>query len=263
MPTVEFRKSFIETINKLNQEMMILLSNKNDEFSNINKNLHAFIHKRIDSLLILIQHDCLWDADIILRPIAEASVKINFISCGNEIERNKKVTEFWTDLAEINKLKRSNQTKDLLQTTDLKNEYLSALILSEEEENRLKSKWTKSERQKIEQPWSYNEMIKTIAKQTQKNEILCLARNFTQSSHLIHADETALGVIHDRIKRDEIDKEYQMNLHEIRLFSDCLSLYIWNLETLLKVYNEKPTVEIDSIFKNFIVENKKIKNQIK
>lgn len=263
MPTLEFRKSFIETVNKLNQEMVILLSNKNDEFSNINKNLHTFIHKRIDSLLILIQHDCLWDADIILRPIAEASVKINFIACGNEIERNNKATEFWTDLAEINKLKRSNQTKDLLQATDLKNEYLSAVILSEEEENRLKSKWTKSERQKIEQPWSYNEMIKTIAKQTQKNEILCLARNFTQSSHLIHADETALGVIHDRIKRDEIDKEYQMNLHEIRLFSDCLSLYIWNLETLLNVYDEKPTIEIKNIIKDFVKENEKIKIQIK
>ena len=263
MPTLEFRKSFIETVNKLNQEMVILLSNKNDEFSNINKNLHTFIHKRIDSLLILIQHDCLWDADIILRPIAEASVKINFIACGNEIERNNKATEFWTDLAEINKLKRSNQTKDLLQATDLKNEYLSAVILSEEEENRLKSKWTKSERQKIEQPWSYNEMIKTIAKQTQKNEILCLARNFTQSSHLIHADETALGVIHDRIKRDEIDKEYQMNLHEIRLFSDCLSLYIWNLETLLNVYDEKPTIVIKNIIKDFVKENEKIKIQIK
>ena len=87
MPTLDFRKSFIETVTKLNQEMVILLSNKNDEFSNINKNLHAFIHKRIDSLLILIQHDCLWDADIILRPIAEASVKINFIACGNESNR--------------------------------------------------------------------------------------------------------------------------------------------------------------------------------
>lgn len=263
MPTVEFRKSFIQTINNLNTEMVTLLSDKTDEFSNLNKNLHAFIHKRIDSILILIQHDCLWDADIILRPIAEASVKINFIACGSEVERNKKVSEFWTELAEINILKRSKQTKDLLQTTDIQDEYLVALILSDEDENKLKSKWTKSERQKIEQPWSYNEMIKTIAKQIQKDEILCLARNFTQSSHLIHADETALGVILDRTQRDDIDREYQINLHEIRLFSDCLSLYIWNLETLLNVYNQKPNVEIKEIIKDFISENEKIKIQIK
>jgi hypothetical protein len=88
MPTLEYRKSFIQTANKLNQEMVILLSN-NDKFTNINKSLHAFIHKRIDSLLILIQHDCLWDADIILSPIVEASVKINFIACGSEIEKTK------------------------------------------------------------------------------------------------------------------------------------------------------------------------------
>ncbi len=263
MPTAEFRQSFIQTMNNLNKEMIILLSNKADEFSNLNKNLHAFIHKRIDSLLILVQHDCLWDADIILRPIAEASVKINFIACGDEIERNKKVAEFWTELAEINILKRSNQTKDLLQATEIQHEYLSAVILSDEDENKLKTKWTKFERQKIEQPWSYNEMIKTIAKQIQKDEVLCLARNFTQSSHLIHADETALGVIHDRIQRNEIDREYQMNLHEIRLFSDCLSLYKWNLETLLKVYNQEPTIAINEIIKDFTNEEEKIKIQIK
>ena len=54
-----------------------------------------------------------------------------------------------------------------------------------------------------------------------------------------------------------------MNLHEIRLFSDCLSLYIWNLETLLNVYDEKPTIEIKNIIKDFVTENEKIKIQIK
>lgn len=43
-------------------------------------------------------------------------------------------------------------------------------------------------------------MIKILLKQTHKNEMLCLARNFTQSSHLIHDDEKSVGIIDDRIK---------------------------------------------------------------
>ncbi len=262
MPTIEFRKSFTEIINNLNLEMVSLLSEKNDDFSNLTKNLHAFIHNRIDSLLLLVQHNCLWDADIILRPIAEASVKIAYLSCGTSDERNKKVFQFWNDLAEINQLKRSKQTKDLLDKIELKSPILSNIVLDQPSEKFLSEKWPKSVRQKIEQPWSYNEMIKVIAQNLGQDEILCLARNFTLSSHLIHADETALGVIHDRTQRNVEDREDQINLHEIRLFSDCLTLYSWNLDTLLNLFEIKSKKEIKRKIEEFNLLATSIEQQI-
>ena len=194
----------------------------------------------------MVQNDCLWDADIILRPIAECPVKFAFISSFDEKTRNEKVHEFWGDLAEINRLKQSNQAKQILQLTNINSDLLSDIILDDEKYNILSEKWTKSTRQKKEQPWSYNEMIKTISVNYDFKEILGLARNFTQSSHLIHADETALGIISDRENRTDEEKEALMNLHEVRLLSDYVALYFWMVKVSSKLSNisiEKKLIE--------------------
>ncbi|MBS9461007.1 hypothetical protein KIM67_01200 [Flagellimonas sp. 389] len=203
---------------------------------------YTFIHNRTQTLFLLVQNDCLWDADIILRPIAECTVKFAFISSFDNPERNEKVREFWEDLAEINRLKQSKQAKQIIELTNIDSKFLSDIILEENEHRILSEKWTKSNRQRTEQLWSYNEMIKTISTNYDFKEILGLARNFTQSSHLIHADETALGVINDREQRTEEQREALMNFHEIRLLSDCVQLYLW----LVKVCSKLSDKELDS-----------------
>ena len=75
-------------------------------------------------------------------------------------------------------------------------------------------------------------MIKSLSKNNQSDMILCLHRVFTQSSHLIHADETALGVINDRKSRDDSIK--LEILHAKRLYSDCLALYGLSSISVLK-----------------------------
>lgn len=262
MPTKEYRDCFIHSINGMNTEMINLLSERPDNFSSLARHFHAFVHERINSLLVLVQNDCLWDADVILRSIAEASVKLVYLLCFNAEERDKKVSEFWNELAEINRLKQSKQAREILEKLNLNAKSISDLIMSESEEKILSEKWTKSNRQRIEQPWAYNEMIKVIAKESNKEKILCLSRNFTQSSHIIHADETALGVIWDREQRTNEEKEKQMNLHEIRLFSDCLSFYAWTLDSLLAVFNEKPKKSIELIISDFIEMTRIIEGKI-
>lgn len=252
MPTAELRKCFVQTVTELQSEMTNLLEDKTDEFSSLVLRLHAFAHKRMDALLVLVQNDCLWDAEMILRSIAEASVKLVYLSSAlSDEQRSQKVIEFWTDMAEINQLKRSKQTRELLSVTGFDSQVLTDIVLSDEREEELSAKWTKSKRQKIEQPWSYNEMIKSIAKSTNQEEILSLSRNFTQSSHFIHADETALGIITDRNMRETWDKEGQINLHEIRLLSDCISLYSWNLLTLAELFKFKTKREVKTIITKF------------
>ena len=242
MPTKEFRKLFRETIDSLHVTICDLTLDDNNDFYQLLRGYYAFIHKRTQTLFLLVQNDCLWDADIILRPIAECTVKFAFISSFDSSERNEKVREFWEDLAQINRLKQSKQAKQVIELTGIDSKFLSGIILEENEERILSQKWTKSNRQRTEQPWSYNEMIKTISKNYDFKEILGLARNFTQSSHLIHADETALGVIKDRENRTEKQREALMNLHEVRLLSDCVQLYFW----LVKVCCKLSDSEVDS-----------------
>jgi len=228
MPTKEFRKIFKDTHDSLHVSICELTLRKNDEFYKLLRSFYSFIHSRTKTLFLLVQNDCLWDADIILRPIAECTVKFAYISSFDETTRSEKVREFWEDLAEINKLKQSKQAKQIIELTNIDSAFLTDIVLNDEEEILLAEKWTKQTRQRKEQPWSYNEMIKTISVNYDFKEILGLARNFTQSSHLIHADETALGVILDRENnRTSEQREALMNLHEVRLLSDCIGFYFW------------------------------------
>ena len=131
-------------------------------------------------------------------------------------------------------MKQSKQAKaliDNLEDTNFDPLHIKPILLSDEELEILSKKWTRKNRQRIMQPWSYNEMIKKIAQSTNNKKIECLNRNFTQSSHLIHADETALGVINDRKNRPPEEKIALLVLHEIRLLSDSLSLYSESLST--------------------------------
>lgn len=240
MPTIEFRKSFIDTIDSIHLKICELTLEKDNDFYQLLREYYSFIHNRTQTLFLLVQNDCLWDADIILRPIAECTIKFAYVSSFDNPLREEKVKEFWGDLAEINKLKQSNQARQLIELTSIESKFLSDIVLNDNEYNALSGKWTKAKRQRTEQPWSYNEMIKTISTNYDFKEILCLARNFTQSSHLIHADETALGVIRDREIRTAEQKEALMNLHEVRLLSDCIAFYFW----LIKICSKLSEIEI-------------------
>lgn len=231
MPTGQLRKDFISSANEIDNGMRSLLID-DDIFSHFARNMHAFIHNRIDALFILIQTGCLWDADMILRSIAEASIKLIFVSIQSEEEREKKATEFWVDLSEINQLKQAKQAQsviDNLNKTNFNPLYIEQITLSKEELDELAKKWTKKNRQKIMQSWSYNEMVRQISIKTNNKAIESLARSFTQSSHFIHADETALGVINDRKNRPPEEKNALIILHERRLLSDSITLYSYPL----------------------------------
>lgn len=248
------KDKYLLAVDSITSEFIGILTNKSDDYAGIARHLHTFIHERIDSMQILISYNCLWDADILLRPIAEACVKLAYISCFNdENGNNEKVKEFWTDLSEINRLKESKQVVQILTETKIESNTLNDLIIHKEEEIALREKWTKSNRQKIEQSWSYNEMIKTISKEVNHREIFLLNRNFTISSHLIHADETALGVIQDRKIRENKDKLLSQNSHIGRLYNDSITLYLWILKLTADFYKveliEKLQSHIDEYYK--------------
>ena len=149
----KYRSSFILNSNSICSELIYLLEDKNDDFAILSRNLHSFIHERVDSLFVLVQNGCLWDADVILRSIAEASVKLVFVSNFSTVnDRNSKALEFWNDLGEINRLKQSKQARQLLSNTEIENTLIDDMIMSEDEERELGKKWTKSVRQRTEQP---------------------------------------------------------------------------------------------------------------
>jgi len=62
------------------------------------RQLAVSCHLTSESALLLIEHGCLWDAEILIRSVTEGTAKFAFMAIGTCEERAKKVKEYWIDL---------------------------------------------------------------------------------------------------------------------------------------------------------------------
>jgi hypothetical protein len=240
---------FASLVNQITDEYIVLLDKENDNYSVFVGNMIVFIHERIEAMVVLIKNNLYWDADIMLRPIAEASIKILYVAHCDD--KDNKVKEFWTDLSEINQLRQSKQAEDIHRILNIDSGNLLNLILPDIEKLRLLNKWNKKTKQKISQSWSYKSMIQSLSKSMENEGILCLHKLFTQSSHLLHADDMALGVIRDRKGRSIADQKKATNNHKKRLYSDSLTLYLLTIIEVYKVYGREKSFNLKKIIATY------------
>lgn len=95
-----------------------------------------------------------------------------------------------------------------------------------EQEEGLKMKWTKKERQRVEQKWSFNEMLNSLATSYKGNSfemLRGLAYEYRMCSHITHGDETGVNIIEERKARIENEKNDVHRGHFLKLLSNCLS----------------------------------------
>jgi hypothetical protein len=191
--------------------------------------LIEFVISRLETVVTLIMDNRIWDAEIILRSALETFVKFLFITTANKEEQEIRIHEFWNSLAEINSLKQSNQAQRNLKYfghSELHRTAYSPMILFKKIETELRAKWTKPERRKIEQKWSFSEMIFSISKQYEGKGlemVLALSYSYRMSSHVSHGDEMGILIIKERESRTKEEYEIAMAAHYCRLLSDCLS----------------------------------------
>lgn len=191
--------------------------------------LVEFILTRLDTVIDLAEEDKIWDAEIVLRSALETFTKLIFITTAEKEEQLKRIEEYWISLAEINSLKMSDQARRNLEHFGYSEAHRIAylpLILPEEHELALKSKWTKVERQKVEQKWSFSEMIFSISKShkgTPLEMLITLTHSYRMSSHVMHGDEMGIKIIKERERRSEEERDKANIGHYLRLLSDSLT----------------------------------------
>ncbi len=216
-----------ETINANNLLLFNIIRDHLEEFKPVYP-LVEFILCRIETIFELIQHDKLWDAEIILRAIIESFVKFSYISFASNDEKNIRLNEFWNELEEINLLKISDQAKLNLkytQDSEIHKISYSPLIMPEDIENKLREKWPRKKRQEIESKWSFTNIVKEISAKFKGTplEIWELAtHSYRICSHIAHGDETGLAIIAERNSRTQDEQNRAFCGHFIRLVDDCL-----------------------------------------
>lgn len=223
---LEITQKYFEVINLNNLELIAILRDHIDEVNPIYP-LIEFVISRLETVTTLVIDDRIWDAEIILRSALETFTKFLFITTAEKDEQKKRIEEYWISLAEINKLKLSEQGKKNLKhfgNSELHRLAYLPLVLSEEDENELRKKWTKSERQKVEQKWSFTEMILSISKAYEGKPLemlITLTHSYRMSSHVMHGDETGILIIKERESRSQEEYQKAHAGHYLRLLSDC------------------------------------------
>lgn len=186
-----------------------------------------FIISRLSTVITLAVQDNNWDAEIIYRSALEAIIKFTFIvSASDEIERKQRIKEYWEDLCEINSIKQSEQAKKCLSlygNDKALRLIFSPMVLPDEEEARLRLKWPRLERKKLEQKWSFSEIIVSLSRSfvdKSGESFIGLGHNYRYASHVTHADETGVLIIEERVQRPDGEREIADFAHYIKLLSD-------------------------------------------
>lgn len=241
---------YFEAINISNLKLFEVIANNQEKCRPIYP-LVEFIIERLETVTTLVLQERLWDAEIILRSALEVFIKLMFITSSDENEQQNLLNEFWNDLGEINALKESEQAKKNLQEfghIEIHKLAFSPLLLPEEFESQLKNKWTRVNRQKVEQKWSFTEIVKYLSKNyrgSAVSQIVGLLHSYRIGSHLAHGDETAILVIAERRSRSEEQQEIVNSSHYLRFLSDSFSFCNWAARETMMFIKEDPKFFIE------------------
>lgn len=185
---------------------------------------------RCQSVNVLLQVWKLWDADIVMRSALECVTRFIFIGIATPEERQHRIYEYVVGLNEIEELQRSEKAKSFVSVSadDIGAMLVGGVVLSPEREAELRTRWPKSRRHVIKQKWSFSEMAREITGfqdgLLDLTSYKALLHSYGLSSHLIHADQTAIDLICDREARAPEVREVLEQAHYARLATEQVSM---------------------------------------
>jgi hypothetical protein len=191
--------------------------------------LHYYA-ERCQSLNLLLQEWKLWDCDIIMRAALECATRFLFVSITPSAERQSRIDEYMIHLNEIEDLQRSERAKIFVANSADHDAsmLIGGIVLDENREAELRAKWPKTKRSALKQRWSFSEMAHVLSTfndaRLDLRKYKSLLHGYGISSHLIHADQTAMDVVRDRIGRDPKERKLLERAHFARLATEPVSL---------------------------------------
>jgi len=193
------------------------------------KNLFWYLSARSQAVSFLVSYGYSWDAEIILRSFYETAAKILFICFADENEKPTLIDEFWNGFGPIND--RRTARKATFAEQIFEKGTISSSILAMLQDGRifdLEIKGSKSKRKRLEQKWSFSEIIEHLDQRGAAGKplkgIKSLLLIYGTASHLIHADQAAMDLMHDRAARSPEERKILEAVHLSRIMSDQVSI---------------------------------------
>jgi len=186
---------------------------------------------RSNAIYLLLRQHAYWDAEIVMRPLIECTVRMCYVCYAPSDAIPNLIEEYARSLYEVNRLEQSERAKKsqtlAYATRRGGGRYDNPIILPSDAEEYLRSRWPKSKRQALKQKWSFSEMIKQLDQWVKPHFKIDIFSNFIHSygisSHLIHADESGMGVVSNRKAKPENEQSMMETTHLNKLLDLALT----------------------------------------
>lgn len=193
-----------------------------------------------ESILIILLNQSIFDADILLRTVMEGTIKYCYLMTGTVDEKKEKYIEYKIKLADIAKI---SDHKKAIDAVDILREFsnnstkpFECDILSDEKLSELKKQYPKKEQDKLKQKWSYQALLRSLAKANREYEAQ-LGTLFTYSltSHFCHYDWTGVSSRNAQIVEAENPNAIIFDImHSIRILSNVLSMELFRVAEYMR-----------------------------
>lgn len=224
-----------KTIKDLIYSLAPLYKKEFSEEQRVTVPLFTALHSTSESILILLLNQALFDADILLRSVMEGTLKYCYLMNGTDSEKNEKYNEYRFTLSEIDRLTDHKKAKDAIEILKAFSQNnlmpFEIMILSDEEESELSSKYSSSKKNELSRKWSYQSLLKALAEDHEeyKSELGTLS-TYATISHNCHFDWTGVSARDAEITSSpDGTNEYYDYIHALRILSNVLSLYLFRV----------------------------------
>jgi hypothetical protein len=208
-----------------------------------------------ESVLLLVQAQKEWDADLISRAVMEGSLKYTYMLQGDPAELKTRAVEYWHLLPRFAAIRRSERAKRFLaeieNAQDPEWRPIRDLIMDDDDVALVRQNHNRQKRQELEEAWSFSGICRSFSKSSNEGlrKLVYLAHGYGMSSHLLHKDGDGVGIVWDRYRRDPEEQAAVRLAHAGRIVSDICAFSRLRLLYLLRACKqpecEKTILEID------------------
>ena len=232
--------------------------------------LFSSLHSTSESILILLLNRAICDADVLLRTVMEGTIKYCYLMVGTPEERHEKYVEYKQKLTDIDTM--ADHQKALEAITVLK-EFSSnstipfeLMLLPEEKLDELKLLYPARKRNEIKQRWSYQALLRSLAKTNAEYEAqLGTLSTYSQTSHLCHYDWTGLSTRQSQIMHADTEcGELSDIAHALRIMDNVLSMYLFRVAEYMRgnKFTSKDVSELSIKALSFLKELSQKENEL-
>lgn len=183
-----------------------------------------------ESALLLVAYVQLWDAEILVRSVTEASLKFCYLLQRRE-EFEERHREFASDLFQIGLFKDHKKAVELLAVVPNSDDRvwkpIKDRLLSDAELSSIGTAFSSAERRSLDGRWGFTGLIGEFARSGDEltKGFTGFSHGYSMASHIHHADAIGISIAMERDTRSTERRDAILLTHGARLICDTLSCF--------------------------------------